>query len=420
MNIVKKISHNLIIKIFFIIIFLNYLYFSIRLTLRENAWIAGDWLINYEAGLLRRGFSGELILLLTKLTSIKPTYLLILIQLLLFCIFLCLFYSILNKKRLNIFFLFILFSPVTISFTFHDPLTVGRKEIIFFLAYLIYLIYFLKDFKNSTKKNIVFYLSGLIFVLIHEIFLFFSTFFIFSKFYHLKICKIKVNITNLFKEILIIFGSICGVLLLILYSSNDPNTKELVCNRLLEAGLSSEICKGALTEIIFSKYLNSYKSFGLTNYILAYSYLKTYSLAILLFFFPLSCFMFFSKINKKELKIFFSFAIFQLLFLVSIFIVVNDWGRYLNIFFVFILIFVSFFFLKTKKLVLQNNIYKIILTLFLIAYSITWHMPHCCQKNLGSGLFNLKDRIIFRLNNPTNYDDKTRDFIKNFIHGPVN
>ena len=165
MNIVKKISHNLIIKIFFIIIFLNYLYFSIRLTLRENAWIAGDWLINYEAGLLRRGFSGELILLLTKLTSIKPTYLLILIQLLLFCIFLCLFYSILNKKRLNIFFLFILFSPVTISFTFHDPLTVGRKEIIFFLAYLIYLIYFLKDFKNSTKKNIVFYLSGLIFVL---------------------------------------------------------------------------------------------------------------------------------------------------------------------------------------------------------------------------------------------------------------
>ena len=53
-------------------------------------------------------------------------------------------------------------------------------------------------------------------------------------------------------------------------------------------------------------------------------------------------------------------------------------------------------------------------------YSITWHMPHCCQKNLGSGLFNLKDRIIFRLNNPTNYDDKTRDFINNLIHRPVN
>lgn len=300
MRIIKNISHNFIIKVFFIIIFLNYLFFSVRLTLRENAWIAGDWLINYEAGLLRRGFSGEFILFLTKLTSIKPTYLLIFVQSMLFYLFLNLFYSVLKKKKLNIFFLFLLFSPVTISFTFHDPLTVGRKEIIFLLSYLIYLIYFLKDLENSIKKYLLFYLSGFIFVLIHEIFIFFSTFFIFTKFYHLKMSKTKVNLPNLSKEILILFGSLCGVLLLILYSSNDPNTKELVCNRLLENGLSSEICIGALTEIIFSKYLNSYQSFGLANYILTYGYLKTYSLATLLFFFPLFFFIIFSQIKKKK------------------------------------------------------------------------------------------------------------------------
>lgn len=47
-------------------------------------------------------------------------------------------------------------------------------------------------------------------------------------------------------------------------------------------------------------------------------------------------------------------------------------------------------------------------------------MPHCCQKNLGSGLFNFKDRIIFRLNNPTNYDAKAKNYIINLFKSAEN
>ena len=42
-------------------------------------------------------------------------------------------------------------------------------------------------------------------------------------------------------------------------------------------------------------------------------------------------------------------------------------------------------------------------------------MPHCCQTNIGNGFFNFKHRIIYRINNPSNYEDKTRDLINKLI-----
>ena len=90
----KIINKHQVIKMFFVFIFINYSFFSIRQSLRENPLIAGDWLINYEAGILRRGLSGEIILFLSNLTSINPMYLVIFFQILLFYFFLYLFFLI--------------------------------------------------------------------------------------------------------------------------------------------------------------------------------------------------------------------------------------------------------------------------------------------------------------------------------------
>jgi len=412
MNKLNLFNKHTLVRIFFSFIFLNYLYFSIRLTLRENSWIAGDWLMNYEAGILRRGLSGEIILLINNYSSISVTYLLIFIQISLFFIFLYFFFKILHKKKINLLFLFLLFSPSTIAFTFYDPLAVGRKEVIFFAFYTFYLFYLLNNLNWSVLRNLLFFLIGFLFVLIHEIFIFFSTFFVFTKFFYLYKNNSKLNIINLSNELLLIIGSFIAAIILIFFSSNDPNVKDLVCNRLIENGLSSEICTGALTEIIFSKYLNSYKSFGLLEYIISYGYLKTYTISIILFFIPLIIFLFSQNTNKKEKNIFIIFLIFQLIFLISIFIVVNDWGRYLNIYFILNLVFISYFFLEKRKKDIKNlNFKNIIFSLILIIYAASWHMPHCCQKNLGKGLASFKDRILFRINNPTDYNDLSRAFI---------
>ena len=400
------------IRIFFFIIFLNYLYFSIRLSLRENAWIAGDWLMNYEGGILRRGLSGEIILLISNILSANVIYLLVFIQSSLFFTFLFFFLKILNKKKINLLFLFLLLSPATIAFTFYDPLAIGRKEVIFFVFFTIYITFLLNKLEWSLIRNLFFFFIGFSFVLIHEIFLFYSTFFVFTKIFYLYKNNIKININNLFNELLLIIGSLIAVMVLVFLSSNEPNLENLVCDRLIQSGLTPEICTGALTEITFSKYLNSYKSFGLSEYIISYGYIKTYTIAILLFFIPLILFLLLQKLKKKEIYIFIIFLILQLFFLFSIFIVVNDWGRYLNIFFIFVLIFISSFFLKEKtKVIKKLNFKNFIFFIILILYTTTWHMPHCCQKNLGNGLDSFKDRILFRINSPTKYNDLSREMI---------
>ena len=412
----KIINKYQVIKIFFILILINYSFFSIRHSSRENPWIAGDWLINYEAGILRRGLSGEIILFLSNVTSINPIYLLIFFQISIFCLFLYFFTKILNKKKINFLFLFLLFSPVTIAFTFYDPLVIGRKEVIFYTFYTIYISIFLNNLKISVFKIIFYFLIGFTFVLIHEIFIFFSLFFIFTKFFNIYKKKIKIKINYFLDEFSLILGSLIAVLILLFFSTNEPNFQDLVCNRLLNNGLSSEICKGALTEIAFSKYINSYKSFGLIEYILSYNYLNTYIIALLLFFFPLYVFLFIQKIDKEYIKLFSLFIIIQLIFLSSIFIVVNDWGRYLNTYLILILVFISNFFLeKNLKNIKKYNLKNLFLLFILFIYIFSWHMPHCCQKNLGKGIISFKERIFYRINNPTQYKDLTREIILKFI-----
>ena len=412
----KIINKHQLIKIFFLLIFINYSFFSIRHSLRENPWIAGDWLMNYEAGILRRGFSGEIILLLSNISSINPTYLLIFFQISLYFFFLYFFIQILNKKKINIWFLFLLLSPVTIAFTFYDPLVIGRKEVIFFTFYAIYISIFLNDLKISVFKVIFYFSIGFIFVLIHEIFIFFSLFFVFTKYFNIYKKNIKIKINYFLNEFSLVFGSLIAFLILLFFSTNNPGVQDLVCNRLLNNGLTPEICKGALTEIVFSKYVNSYKSFGLIEYILSYNYLRTYLISLILFFLPLYIFLLKQKINKKQIKLFTIFIIIQLIFLVSIFVVVNDWGRYLNIYFILILVFVSNFFLrKNLQKVKKFNYKNLFIVLILFLYSLSWHMPHCCQKNLGKGMVSFKERILYRINNPTNYNDFSRKVILKFL-----
>ena len=76
------------------------------------------------------------------------------------------------------------------------------------------------------------------------------------------------------------------------------------------------------------------------------------------------------------------------------------------------MVFISYFFLEKRVMEIKKfNLKTIIFFVILILYSTTWHMPHSCQKNLGKGIESFKDRIFFRINNPTNYNDLSRKII---------
>jgi hypothetical protein len=67
MFILKRLPiYNKVLLLLLLIITLNYFFFNYRLIFRQNAYIAGDWLINYQGGFIRRGFFGEIIFFVTS------------------------------------------------------------------------------------------------------------------------------------------------------------------------------------------------------------------------------------------------------------------------------------------------------------------------------------------------------------------
>ena len=122
-------------------------------------WTFQDWLINYEGGFIRRGLSGEIIGAISNyfFDQDKQFYFSVQIHLVyfyivsFFCIFFYfLFYRLIKDESLNFQKLFIIFSPLSIPFIIYNIGATGRKEILYFITFLIF-IYFIEILK---KKNI--------------------------------------------------------------------------------------------------------------------------------------------------------------------------------------------------------------------------------------------------------------------------
>ena len=85
----KKLNYNYLAIVLLIATSINYIFFTYRFFSRQNGYILGDWLINYEGGFTRRGLAGHLIIKIKdifdlNLTTISFIFVLIIFVLLLF------------------------------------------------------------------------------------------------------------------------------------------------------------------------------------------------------------------------------------------------------------------------------------------------------------------------------------------------
>jgi hypothetical protein len=145
-------------------------------------------------------------------------------------------------------------------------------------------------------------------------------------------------------------------------------------------------------------------------YFLEKNYFTTYGLVIFLNFLPIISYFFLQKKTKeitsaKFLYMALSFICFS--FTLPIFIIVNDWGRYLNIHFIIhgllFALTLKNYSSTFKSTFNQKNIFKkllIIIAIFL--YLTSWFMPHCCRTQIGDGYKSIYSRISFRLLDDSN------------------
>jgi hypothetical protein len=407
-------NRNNLILIFFTLLFLNYLFFNYRILFRGNGYILGDWLLNYSGGFVRRGFLGHIFYLISNFFNISIIHIIFLFSSSIYLMSLYFFYQIIKNKLNNNLILIFIFLPSTFLFNFFDPLTVGRKEILVFFFFSFYFLYLDKIKLNLNFKIFTFFLS-IIFILTHEIIFFLIPFLFVLKYFHIQ----KLNLKSYYLEIVIFLFGLMIMVMIMIFSHQHNNS--LLCSSLKNVGLSTDLCYGIINEFgsssTKSKNLLSTVPLG---YFLERNYFKNYLIYFFLSTIPLALMILRSKASFNNKVIFTLLSFFCLLSSVIFFAKVNDWGRYLNIFFLLqFLITLKFIESNPIENDIKFRVFKALKIFILLLYLTAWHMPHCCNPNLGMGYHNVYDRIVSRLydesTNSTKYKDLPRTFLRKLL-----
>ena len=140
---------------FFILVFITTIAGALSGYVEHNSWKMGDWLINYQGGMVRRGLLGEMLYQLSYLTHINPGLYATMLQVFFYGVFLFFSYALLRQQRSLLPYAFLIFSPFIFTFQINDLQGGFRKEIIY-LALLAFVVWSTRNLKPKFfEKEIV-------------------------------------------------------------------------------------------------------------------------------------------------------------------------------------------------------------------------------------------------------------------------
>ena len=364
---------NILVVISALIIVFNFAFFVIE----RSPFQYSDWLINYQGGFIRRGLPGEIFYQLYKLTNIPLDLIVFISVSLLYVFFAVYFIKIISKIKLNFLNLLIIFSPLSFLYPVMEQKVSGRKDIIFlFLA--ISLTMFLEKIKFEHQKYIIIFFV-LISAFSHTGFVVFTPIF----FLLFIITNYKNSLSKIFKELIIIsFFSIIPIILILFNTSIDNQSISKICDSIgsfLPNCGQDDYIETVNWSLKYATELND-KLWIKDNYASFYTLIFLFANAPLIYAFYIS------KLNKKYSFILNPIFIFIFINLMSfpIYFVGVDYGRYMHITYLSLVIF-YFKALSTKFFVISekfSNIKKPIALLIIFLFGFTWTVPHCCNTNL--------------------------------------
>ena len=203
-----------------------------------SGWSIGEWLTNLEAGWVRRGLGGQIILLLSDATSIPMNWIVLAIQGISYLVFVGLFLNLLYKKTITFWYFVACFAPTFLLFTYYDSMAVGRKEVLLYVMFIIWLRLCMTG-RNTPTLTIIFSATCFVLTLVHETFFFYSFYFVLAA----VLCRNKTS-RNTWLSLLIPLVSFAGVVITALTSGpmNGPG----ICASLLARGLPPSVCSGPI------------------------------------------------------------------------------------------------------------------------------------------------------------------------------
>ena len=354
-------------------------------------WTFEDWLINYEGGFVRRGLSGEIISRISNFFvgeskqfyfGIQIHFAYFYILSILCLIFYVLLFKFLKKEKLNFQNLFIILSPLSISFIIYNFAAIGRKEVLFFIIFLLF-IFLLSSIKKRELSIFFLIIFFPLILLLHEGLIFFISAFLVIFLFEINTMNKKFILSSVLIFVLLSFG----VFMLTAIFKGNSTQVEAICLSLSSYPL--EDCFGLSAIGTLSSSLAPATSGNEFNILWARvfkdKYLFYYPIFAIIAFYPLIkssfnyCFNI--SVGNKIYKLNFStIAIIYFVNSLPLYIFTHDWGRWLHI--NYILLMITFFYLKrvnkiypknSRKFELitdnQNYLKKILLSIVLIFYS---------------------------------------------------
>ena len=342
-----------------------------------NDSTVSEWLINYEGGFTKRGLIGQIAIHIGEFLNISLRQSILFFQIFSIGLYYLLLINFFKSVKFNKIILLSIFTPIFLLYPVAEIEVLGRKEIIIFSFYLIYLT--LQNFRQKNYFRI--FLLPLL-MLVWEPVIFFFIFWLIVDYIEDAFEK---NYKSLFRYLLTYMPAI----LIGVYIALNPISE--IAHKNMAIFLKENFNENCYMScaLLLSK-SSIYDQFKLNFDIFSFGIFLRYFLIILIGFGPLFILIKFSQFNKLNSKIFLSIIMLPIFVL---FLMMSDWGRIVNIFYTFSII--SFLYLYKKKLVLINNgilenffvkIFnkKYIYAIFFIIFCFGWNPKTSLTGDIGT------------------------------------
>lgn len=364
----KNFSNKYIQSYLIILLLFSYFFLYFKHQVGNDSTIS-EWLINYEGGFTRRGLTGQIVIFFSRLIDTELRWTIFLFQSFVCTIYFILLWILIKGLETNRIIYLAIFTPIFILYPIAEIEVLARKEVIVFSLFLIYLLFPSK----TITKNIFLILFSFFSILIWEPIIFF-----FPVIFLYLIIDYKIEKFDL-KLIKIISLISPGILLSFYILANPlPEDKWNVMASVLNNEFG-ELCYMSC-ELLRSKSSIAQQFQGnISRY--SFEVFLRYFLIIIIGFYPLSLLIKNSLVNNKNLIFIRNFKnllqpfCIALLPVILLFAMGLDWGRWVNITYV-ILVLIIFNLIKNKKIKLnlisleKNFLYKIKKQIFIIFFVI--------------------------------------------------
>ena len=333
--------------------------YSKTITMGGDAWRVGDWLINYNAGPVRRGLLGSLFIWLNNF-GWPLVWLVFATQAALYSALCIIVFAIYRATNPSTIWLILLLSPAFILFPFYSFEGGFRKEIITFVSFSALCLAY------ATRRGWIIAVSVATPLFVagcfsHEANCLTLPFFLYMAWRGYQ-DQFFGKIGSAFFAILLVAGSTTAFAFAAYYRG-DSTIAAGVCQSLLDRGLKEGVCQGAIS------WLNNSAAIGLeqvknqVNRNL-WPYLISLSIALS----PILLI----KGWRRETTLAFLAGFFSL---IPLYIVAVDWGRWIHIFVFFLFCFAM---AEGAKGRLQPRFQRAPI-LLILTYLTSWRIPHCCD-----------------------------------------